>query len=832
MSSLRQAFRTLAKTPFVAVVSVLSLALGVGANAAIFSLFDQMLLRSLPVPSPQELVNLEAPGPKPGSQSCGEAGSCEAVFSYPMFRDLEASPGSFAGIAAHVPFGANVARSGEAAVAQGVLVSGTYFPVLGVRPALGRLLGPDDDRTIGEHSVAVLGYSYWQNRLGADPSVLNTSLIVNGHPMTIVGVAARGFEGTTLGYQPDVFVPLTMRNVLNPQWSSLEQRRAYWAYLFARLPAGRSLEQAAAELNTTYHAVIDEVEVPLQVEMSESAMAEFRAKEIRFEPGWRGQSSLHREVGPAFLVLFGITGIVLIIACANIVNLMLARGASRSQEMAIRSSLGASRAALLRQLLSESAVLAVLGGVASLVVARATLRLLAVVLPREAGGIVELGLRPSVLGFTAALSLGTAALFGLYPALYATRSDVAQALRAGAGQLAGVHAAYRFRSGLAIAQLALSMVMLVAAGLFIRSMINIGRADLGLDVENVLTFSLAPDLNGYEPARSADLFQRAEAAMAALPSVTSVAISTVPFLAGNNWNYTVSVEGFEGNPEQPRSSRFSRVGPGFFATLGIPLIAGREFVEADGPGAPNVAVVNEAFARAFNLPVPGAIGKRLGLGREGELDIEIVGLVRNSKYSQVKDEMPPQFFLPFAQSEARGRLTFYLRTAIDPQPLLLVIPEVVRGIDPTLPVQRLRTLENQVQDNVYMDRTMSRLSAAFAVLATILAAIGLYGVLAYGVTQRTREIGLRMALGADHRHVRTMVLRQTVQMALVGGGIGLVAAIGLGRAAASFLYGLEGHDPLVVSVVITVLTAVVLAAGYIPARRATRVDPMQALRHE
>ena len=430
MRGLKLAFRTLANSPFLSSIAVLSLALGIGANAAIYSLFDQMVLRALPVHQPGQLVNLANPGPKYGSTSCGQAGDCNEVFSYPMFRDLqEQVRSSFVGIAAHVTFGANLAYQRQTINGQGLLVSGSYFPLLGVRPALGRLLGPGDDQTIGGHPVAVLSHNYWSNRLGGDPSVLNKTVVINGQPMTIVGVASRGFEGTTLGNRPDVFVPMTMRGVMVRGFNAFDNRRSYWAYLFARLKPGVSVEQASTEINTVYHAIINDVEAPLQQGMSDQTMASFRAKRLVLSDGRRGQSTLHREVRTPLMLLLTITGFVLLIACANIANLLLARGAQRSQEMAIRGSLGAGRTQLVGQLLLESLVLAVVGGGAGLLVAQWTLQLIGSILPADAANTLRLRLDPATVVFTAALSLGTGIVFGLYPALHSTRRDLMTVLR-------------------------------------------------------------------------------------------------------------------------------------------------------------------------------------------------------------------------------------------------------------------------------------------------------------------------------------------------------------------------------------------------------------------
>lgn len=834
MRGLKHAFRTLSKTPFVTGVAILSLALGIGANTAIFSIFDQMLLRALPVEEPAELVNLSAPGPNPGSQSCNQAGSCQEVWSYPMFRDLQREQNSFTGIAAHRIFGANLARSGQTTNGQGLFVSGSYFPVLGVQPALGRLIGPSDDERIGEHFVAVLDHEYWENQLGADRSVLNQTIIVNGQPLTVIGVAPRGFHGTTLGADPDVYVPITMRSQLNPLFDGFDNRRSYWAYLFARLKPGVTEEQAASEINGIYSPIIQEVEVPLQGSMTEQTMERFRNKQVVLAAGFQGQSSLHDEARTPLRLLLGITAVVLLIACANIANLLLARGANRAQEIAIRGSLGASRSQVFMQLLVESVLLALMGGVASLVVARWTMGAISSALPPEAQSAFSLQIDPTVVLLTAGLSLGTGLLFGIYPALHATRLDLAGMLKTSLGQPSGARAAQRFRNGLVTAQIALSMTLLVSAGLFVKSLANISRVDLGLNPENVIMFRVSPQLNGYEQARSADLFIRLEEELAALAGVTAVSADRVGILGGSSWGNDVSVEGFEWEPGIDASSRVNWVGPDYFSTLGVPLVAGREFTRSDGDGAPEVVVVNEAFTRKFELDGAQAVGKWMADrgGGADDLDIQIVGVIQDAKYNDVKDSVEAVFYLPYRQTPSIGSMVYYVRTAVDPSETMRAITPLVAGLDPNLPVEDLKTMEEQVKDNVFLDRFIGTLSAAFAGLATLLAAIGLYGVLAYTVAQRTREIGLRMALGAASSTVRSMVLKQVGKMVVVGGIIGVVAAIGLGRAAQSLLYGLEGYDATVVGVVTVLLGLVGLGAGYIPAARASRVDPMQALRYE
>ena len=829
MRNLRLAFRTLFRAPFVAIVAILSLALGIGANAAIYSLFNELLLAPLPVDHPQRLVNFGGNTVSPGSHQCGQAGDCSWVFSYRMFRDLESQTRSFTGVAGHVIFVANIAYRGNTTNESGEFVSGSYFPVLGVRPALGRLFTVADDKTIGGHPLVVLSHEYWQSQLGGDPSIVGQVITVNGRQLTVIGVSAPDFEGTTLGSKPALYVPMTMRQALVPGFDQWDNRRQYWVYVFARLAPGVTMAQASARENVLYHSIINNVEAPLQSGVSAGTLTRFKAKSLLLADGRRGLSSLYGQTQMPLLLLFGTTLFVLAIACANIANLLLARAANRALEMAVRLSLGAQRRQLLAQLLTESVLLAGLGGLAGLGVAWATLRAIVLLLPAGISSTLSFALSPEAIAFAAGLSVVTGILFGLFPALHSTRPDLVSALRDGSGKTSATRSAARFRTSLVTAQIALSMALLVSAGLFIKSLSNVSRVELGLDVNNLVTFRVAPVLNGYSGARSAQIFARLESELGAVPGVHAVIGARVQVLAGNNWDNDMAVQGFLKTPDTDADSYYNAVGPGFFHGMGETLVAGREFTQSDVLGAPRVAIVNEAFTKKFKLGAD-AVGKMVGQG--DSLTHLIVGVVKDSRYSQVKQDMVPVYFEPYKQDTTVGSLAYYVRSSLPPEALMPQIRAVVARIDRNLPVVALKTVPQQVRDNVYLDRMISTLSAAFAALATLLAAIGLYGVLAYSVAQRTKEIGVRMALGADSSRIVTMVLRHVAAMTVVGALIGAAGAFAIGRGAQSLLFGVTGRDPLIMAAAAGLLALIALLAGSIPALRASKVDPVQALRYE
>ena len=769
MNHLKHALRQLRLRPGLSVVVILMLALGIGATTAMFSLYHKVLLRQLPVPEAERLVNLAAPGPKPGGGFADLAfGDFAASFSYPMFRDLERSQTGFTGIAAEADFIANLSAGNRPVSGRGRLVSGSYFRVLSLQPAIGRLIGSEDEPRMGESAVAVLSHDYWQSEFGGDPKVVGQTLMVNGHALEIVGVAPAGFTGTNLGTRPQIFVPLTIQPLMQRVSSAnAENRQNYWLYLFGRLAPGITLERATAQLNGIYSGILNEVEAPMLsgLQLPQGTLEQFRERKIEFSSGARGRSRLPATAARPLTLLLGVTVLVLLIVCVNIANLLLARGAARAGEMAIRASLGASRGWLLRQLLAESFVLIAIGGVASLAVAAFVVRLIAALLPGGLG--LEPGLSSTAMVFAAGASLVTVLVFGLVPALRVSGANPALAMRAHAARSSGGRGALRFRTALTTAQIAFSMVLLVLAGLFTRSLMNVGRENIGMNVSSVVSFAITPRLNGYDAARVAALYDRIEETLAAQPGVLGVGSTWLPLLGNFPQTGSYSVEGFDASPGADTRSGINVVGSGFFDALGVPLLAGRVFTDRDTADTPRVAIVNETFARKFNIG--RSPGKHFGFGVTTDYNIEIVGIVADAKLDTVKRSAPPVAYFPRRQfADAIQSMFYYVRTGANPDALLAQLPRVVAQIDPEVPVQNLQTMTTEVQANVYVDRLLSTLSAGFAALATLLAGIGLYGVLAYNVTQRTRELGLRLALGAAPLRLRAMVLKQVGTMAVIG----------------------------------------------------------------
>jgi predicted permease len=832
MSNLRYAIRTLLKTRIVSLVAILSLALGIGANTAIFSVLDQLLLQKLPIRSPDQLVNISANGPHSGSNSTNIAGPTPNVFSYPMFRDLEKRQTVFTGIAGHVSTEINLSYKKQTSSGQGAMVSGSYFPVLEAVPAAGRLFSPDDDKAPGASPVAVLGYRYWASQFDKSASIINDQILVNGVSFTVIGVAPEGFAGTSLGVVPEVYVPINMREAIEQGWKGLSERRSYWVYMFARLKPGVSLEQAQASINQLFRGIIQDVDLPLQKGSSDRFRQRFREQIMMLAPGAHGQSEVLLHAATPMTILLSITGFVLLIACANVANLLLAKSAGRSREICIRLAVGAQRAQLIRQLLMESVLLAVAGGLAGLAISYATMRALISFFPADLPLPLSSAPNPRSLLFTLATALLTGLLFGLFPAFYATKHDLATVLKDDAGSVSSTGAAARFRKVLVTGQIALSLLLLILAGLFLKSLVNIINVDLGLRTKGVLTFGLSPDRNQYKPDQIRDLYARLEESIGTIPGVESITMSQIALLADNNRSTNVTVDGFTAGPDTNMDSSFNEVGAGFFRTLAVPLVRGREFALSDTLDAPKVAIVNEAFKRKFS-PNEDIVGKRMQMGNGKKNDIDIVGMARDAKYAQVKDPAPPLFYRPYRQDKELGGANYYvLVRGVPPAELGPSIRRAIAALDPNLPVERMHTFERQVEENVAIDRMITTLAGAFALLATFLAAVGLYGVLAYSVARRTREIAIRLAIGADPGTVRLMILKEVGVLALIGTLIGVPGAVALAKVAEPLLYGLKSSDPSVVVAATALIFVVALGAGYFPARLAMRVTPVTALRYE
>jgi predicted permease len=830
LQDVRYALHGFASRPMFAVVVVLTLAVGIGVNVAVFSIYEQIMLRELNVSRPAELVNLVG-GVSPLNRISNEQGSSEETFSYPLFRDLEAAGKPYVALGASRIIQAALTYDGSTSPGSAVLVSGGYFSALGVGPEVGRALG-EQDVAQGQAGAVMLSHDYWATSFGADPAVLGKTLVVAGQPLEIVGVAPPGFVGTTPGSRPNVFAPLTL------DWSRRsppihEDRFFSYTYVFGRLEPGVSLEQAQAALGATARAIANDVEVPMLAGrrgVTAADVEDLRTRALSIVPGARGQTQAPRWARTPLAVFFAATATILLIACVNLANLMFARGATRVGEIAMRAALGARRRRLVGLLSVEALLLAGCAALVSLPVALGMLRAIDVLQPPNLY-VTDTSLNLPAVAAAFAIGALAAVSFALLPALKLVATDPIRAMQGNAARAFGGKNLGRFRFVLATTQIALSMLLLVLAALFTQSLANIARVDLGLRTESVATFMVAPNLSGYSDERQAQTLAAIERELKAEPGVTHAAYSRIAVLSNSAWGTSVAVEGYEPGENGVRGvNGVNLVSPGFFDTLEIPLLAGRVFTDADTVGRPLVAVVNERFAEVFGIG-DNPVGKRIGLDKN--LDTEIVGLVRDTAYDSVKNEFPPQLLLPRLQTpEYRNEHTFYVRGELPPEALLAAVPRIVARVDGSLPVMEARTLDSVVTRNIRTDWLLVTLSGALSVVATLLAALGLYGVLSYMVAQRTREIGLRLALGAEPARLRRMVLKQVGWMVGIGVPVGIVAALLIGNLAAALLFRLAPTDPRAVVSAAILLSAAVLGAAYWPARRASRVDPVVALRAE
>jgi predicted permease len=813
------AIRQLRRSPGFTAAAVLSLALGIGANTAIFSLLDQVLLRALPVRDPQQLVLLKWQGAFYG-HSMGED-----MLSYPLYREIRDHNLAFDGVLGYHHLMLGVGYQGEMERLPGELVSGNYFDVLGVPAFLGRMFSVDDDRIPGGHPVAVLTYDFWVERFHADRGILGRSIVVNGLPFTVVGVSARGFSGLEVGGPVKILVPMMMRNQVTAEsWTrmfGLDTPGGAWVRVLGRLKPGMTAMQARASLQPLFHSILEREgrgQAPATLDVKAAA---------------RGYSEAREEYQTSLRVLMGMVGLVLLMACANVANLLLARAAGRRREIAVRLALGASRARIVRQALVESVLLALMGGAAGLLGAMWMDQVLLDVL---AAGATPLGLQATpdfrILGFTLMVSTIAGVLFGLAPALGTIRVDLVPALKERACGVAG--GASRLRRGLVAAQVLVSALLLIAAGLFVRSLLNLRTVDPGFRTKNVIEFSIDPSLNGYGPERRQRVFQAVLEKLRSLPGVDTAGLGIASVLGDSWWCDEVTVAGYQGKVQDNLTPCHNAASPGYLATLGIPLLAGRDFSPADAAAKTKVALVNEAFAgRYFGARSP--LGGRFGFGKDPgtKTFIEIVGVIKDAKYSSLRDASPPQTIVDYEQMEgAVFQATIYLKTRIDPRQMYPGIRRAMQEVDRGLPFYELRTLDEKRNLLLTTERVVASLAAAFGIAATVLAAGGLYGLMAFHVAQRTEEIGIRMALGARSFSVTWLVMKEVLSLVGLGVAIALPAAWMLARFVRSQLYEIRPNDPLTIGGAMLLLGLVAALAGYIPARRAARVDPIRALRCE
>ncbi len=828
---IRYGVRILAKNPAFTLVATATLALGIGANTAMFSLLDQVVLRLLPVRDPEQLVIVRETGNHYGN-SYGPN-----TVSWPMFEDLRDANHVFSGMFCRFPATVTLGYGDRAAQISAELVSGSYFPTLGIGAVLGRTIAPDDDAVPDSKPVVVLSYGFWRSYFDGDRAIVGRTIALNGHAMTVIGVAQPGFDGVELGVPAKVFVPIMMKTEMTPHSDGLKdrRRRLSWVTTYGRLKSGVSLPQAQLSLQPLLHSILEfEAQQPEFLRTYTAADRElFLRNRIELLPG--SENGLRQYMRRPLWLLVALTGAVLLLACANLANLLLARATSREREFAVRLAIGAGRARIVRQLLVESLLLSVAGAALGLALAFVADRvLLRIYLPADAAAEFVVSPIPDgrVLAFTLGVMLLTSLVFGLLPAMRGSRTEITLSLkdRSGAQSSGGIS----LRRTLVGIQVALSLLLLAGAGLFVRTLRNLENLGPGFPTDRLLTFRIDPSLNGYSDAETKSFYERLNVNLETVPGIASVGFSTMPLLHGYAWQNAILGKNFEGAPieEQPV---LCEVGPDYFATLGIPIVAGRAFTtQDDGPAKYKYAVVNETFARKY-FPGRNPIGQRFGLVDEMEPttpDIEVIGVIPDRKYRDLRETPPAQAYFPYFQGPHFRFMSIYVRTEGDPREFEDVLRERMRQFDPHVPVVRLQTMNQQIEFSLRTERLVASLSAVFGGLATLLAVIGLYGVMAYVVTRRTREIGIRIALGALRSNVIAMVMREVFILIAAGLATGLSLALVLADLIRSQLFGLSPRDPLTFLGSAIVLALAAGLAGLIPALRASCIDPTTALRHE
>lgn len=820
-------FRMIARNPGFTLIAVLSLALGIGANTAIFTLIDAVMLRSLPVKHPDELVAMGNTA-RTGGLSTG--GPRLDIVSYPFYQRLRDRNQVFSGVLATGRGGvldASIDGGGPERV-RGRMVSDNYFEVLGVEPVRGRVFASGDDRKPGANPVAVISYDYWVTRFGRDESIVGRKMKINGFEYTVIGVGPPGFTGEVVGSLTTIWLPLSMQAQLNPGDRRLDRRGSNWLLMLGRLKPGISFERAQSEMRAL--AVQTLLEFEGGSTLSADRAREIRAEVLKVEPGGRGFSFLRSRFRRPLLILMPVVGLVLLIACANVANLLLARATTRQKEISVRLAVGASRMRLIRQLLTESILLASIGGMAGMLMAWAGSGLL-LRLASDGPNPIPLEVKPDavMLGFTLAVSMLTGILFGLAPAMRSTRVELAGALKDSARSLTG---SGRWQLGklLVAGQVALSLLLLVGAGLFIRTLIHLQTLDVGYQRSNLLELDILPGGTGFAPERQLTMTHQLMERLGALPGVAGVAVSVNGIFSGaDGTSDSLRVEGFPSTRREDTTANFDSVGPHYFGVVGVPMISGRDFDEHDVVGSPNVMILNETMAR-FYFPHSDPVGKPILSGKNS---YTIVGVSKDMKQQDLKDKTERRFYVPFFQSKgAMDEFSLEVRTSGDATALIPVIRREVNAFDSNLQILSLDPVRLLIDESITDERLIAQLSGFFGALALLLAATGLYGIMAYTISRRANEIGLRMALGASQSGVVGMVLLETLMLVGAGIVIGIPLAMGLSRFVESALEGSAAMDPFTVTGAVVVLLVAALAAAFVPARRAARIDPLVALRQE
>lgn len=829
IQDLRVSLRRLLAAPGFTTLVVLTFALGIGANTTLFTFFDRAFLRPLPVEDPDRLVMLHGPGSTMGFVTMSK--TTPMTMSHPMYKDFRDKGQKLDGVLAYYTTSIHATVGAQPERTTATLVTGTYFDVLGVEAARGRVLGPADDETAGGHPVVVLSHDYWQARFGGAEDVLGREIRINDTAMTIVGVAPKGFRGLDTDRVPNVYVPMAMKKAVTPTWDHLENRRAMWLIVFARLADGVSRDEAQAALNGLYSQILREeiAEIP---NPSERFRERFLSKTLQLLPGRAGASGFRDTAGTALKVLITTSAVVLLIACLNVANLLFVRATRRHKEMAVRLALGARRGRIVRQLVVEGAVLALLGAAAGLMVASVGLPLLTRFVPdAEAQQALAGGLDLRVLAYTLAVALACIVIAALAPAWHATRVSLSPALREGSG--ATSVGGQKLRHALVVAQVALSLALVFGAGLLGRTLAQVARTSPGFSVERLLAFSVSPVLSGYDGEQVPQLIARMLDEVRAAPGVAAVAAAEEPILANSTSQMTVSVPGYEPGPDEDMNPVINSVTPDFISTMGLTLLAGRPFDSRDTEGGQQVVIVNENFARHFFKG--DALGRQIRMGRD-EKDIEIVGIVSNYKHDSLREDPTRRMILrPYTQREDQGPLggmTFYARVQGSEPQAIAAVREAVRRVEPTLPIYDIKTMLDQRQQTMVAERSSAFIAGAFAAVALLLAGMGLYGTLSHGVAQRLREIGVRLALGAEPRTIVTMIVGQAGRLVLIGLVLGIPLAYALTTLVRTQLFGVEAYDPMVTVGTLVALVLSAALAAVLPARRAAATDPAATLRCE